>query len=129
LGRVIDLPEIDLKTQNDQETWSYKNETYENIFKTKSRDEWSEIFKGSDACVTPILTLEEATKYQVNSERDVFFEQDGVLQASPAPRFDRTPSAKPVSIRARGADNEEILKEIGLAQKEIINLKNNNILT
>jgi crotonobetainyl-CoA:carnitine CoA-transferase CaiB-like acyl-CoA transferase len=73
--------------------------------------------------------LEEATKYQVNSERDVFFEQDGVLQASPAPRFDRTPSAKPVSIRARGADNEEILKEIGLAQKEIINLKNNNILT
>ena len=129
LGRVIDLPEIDLKTQNDQETWSYKNETYENIFKTKSRDEWSEVFKGSDACVTPILTLEEATKYEVNSERDVFFEQDGVLQASPAPRFDRTPSAKPVSIRARGADNEEILKEIGLAQKEIINLKNNNILT
>ena len=92
-------------------------------------DEWAKIFEGLDACVTPILTLEEATKYPANSERNVFFEQDGIIQASPAPRFDRTPNVKPQRVQGQGANSEEILKEIGLAQKEIIDLKNDNILT
>jgi alpha-methylacyl-CoA racemase len=129
LGRVIELPEIDLKTQNDKATWPHKNKAYEKIFKSKSRDEWAKIFEGLDACVTPILTLEEATKYPANSERNVFFEQDGIIQASPAPRFDRTPNIKPQRVQGQGANSEEILKEIGLAQKEIIDLKNDNILT
>ncbi|MCX7982910.1 MAG: CoA transferase [Syntrophales bacterium] len=34
------------------------------IFKSKTRDEWVKIFEGSEACVEPVLTLEEA----LNSE-------------------------------------------------------------
>lgn len=129
LVEIVKLPEIDLVTQNDRTTWAEKNKVYEKIFKSKSRDEWSKIFEGTDACVTPILTLEEAKKYPANLEREVFFERDGIIQASPAPRFGRTPSPKPGRIRGIGTNSEEILKEIGLDQQEIDELKNSNVLT
>mgnify|MGYP003327386008 CR=1 FL=1 len=54
LVEIVKLPEIDLVTQNDRTTWAEKNKAYEKIFKSKSRDEWSKIFEGTDACVTPI---------------------------------------------------------------------------
>jgi alpha-methylacyl-CoA racemase len=129
LVEIVKLPEIDLVTQNDRTTWAEKNKAYEKIFKSKSRDEWSKIFEGTDACVTPILTLEEAKKYPANLEREVFFERDGIIQASPAPRFGRTPNPKPGRIRGIGTNSEEILKEIGLDQQEIDELKNSNVLT
>ena len=43
-----------------------------NIFKTKTRDEWSEIFDGSDACVTPVLELNEAPEHPHNKARESF---------------------------------------------------------
>tara|TARA_B100001059_G_scaffold49750_1_gene42810 strand:+ start:1173 stop:2291 length:1119 start_codon:yes stop_codon:yes gene_type:complete len=129
LVRGIGLPEIEIKTQNDHETWPKKNEVYEKIFKSKSRDEWIKIFDGKDACVAPVLTLAEASEYPVNSERNVFFKQEGVLQASPAPRFDRTPSITPKTIKGPGSGNEEILIEMGFTQEEIMDLKSNKILS
>jgi len=33
------------------------------VFLSKTRQEWSEIFEGSDACVTPILELHEAPEF------------------------------------------------------------------
>ena len=43
-----------------------------NVFQTKTRDEWTKIFDGSDACVTPILELDEAPKHEHNKERRSF---------------------------------------------------------
>ena len=43
-----------------------------NVFKTKTRDEWSEIFDGSDACVTPVLELNEAPEHPHNKARESF---------------------------------------------------------
>ena len=37
------------------------------MFKTKTRDEWCELFAGSDACVTPVLTLAEAGRASAQS--------------------------------------------------------------
>src|SRR3990167_1329802 len=37
--------------------------------------------------LAPVLTLEEAAHHPHNSARGTFFERDGVLQPSPAPRF------------------------------------------
>lgn len=42
------------------------------VFRTKTRDEWGKIFDGSDACVTPILELEEAPEHAHNKERHSF---------------------------------------------------------
>ena len=42
------------------------------IFKSKTRDEWCEVFKNLDACVTPVLEMEEAPEFQHNRERRSF---------------------------------------------------------
>ena len=42
------------------------------VFKSKTRNEWAEIFDGSDACVTPVLELEEAPQHPHNKARESF---------------------------------------------------------
>ena len=42
------------------------------IFKTKTRQEWCQIFDGSDACVTPVLELDEAPDHPHNKDRESF---------------------------------------------------------
>jgi alpha-methylacyl-CoA racemase len=61
-------------------------------FASKSRDEWSEIFAGTDACVTPVLTWAEAAQNDHLRARRTVVRANGVEQAAPAPRFSRTPS-------------------------------------
>ena len=61
-------------------------------FASKTRDEWSAIFAGTDACVTPVLTWTEAAVNEHLRARSAVVDIDGVLQAAPAPRFSRTPA-------------------------------------
>jgi alpha-methylacyl-CoA racemase len=64
-------------------------------FAGKTRDEWSEIFDGTDACVTPVLTWSEAAADPHLAARSTVISANGVDQAAPAPRFSRT-AAGPV---------------------------------
>lgn len=64
-------------------------------FATKTRGEWSEIFAGTDACVTPVLTWGEAAGNDHLRARSTLMAIDGVDQAAPAPRFSRTPAGAP----------------------------------
>jgi alpha-methylacyl-CoA racemase len=65
----------------------------EALFLTRTRDEWSRLLEGTDACFAPVLTLSEAPTHPHLAARGVFVEVDGVTQPAPAPRFSRTPSA------------------------------------
>ncbi|GGK52202.1 CaiB/BaiF CoA transferase family protein [Nocardia camponoti] len=64
-------------------------------FKTKTRDEWTEIFLDTDACTTPVLTLTEATTNEHIAAREGLIEIEGVTQHAPAPRFSRTQGPVP----------------------------------
>ncbi|MCL2540910.1 MAG: CoA transferase [Nocardioidaceae bacterium] len=59
-------------------------------FKTRTRDEWSAVFDGTDACVAPILKMSEAPEHPHMKAREVFVEHEGIVQPQPAPRFSRT---------------------------------------
>jgi alpha-methylacyl-CoA racemase len=61
-------------------------------FASKTRAEWTAIFEGTDACVTPVLTWAEAAENEHLRERSTIIEPRGVTQAAPAPRFSRTPA-------------------------------------
>ena len=80
----------------------------EAAIKTKTRDEWAEIFFDSDACVAPILTFEEASQHPHMAARGVYFERGGLLEASPAPRFDGV-ALPPGRVPAPGEHTEEVL--------------------
>jgi alpha-methylacyl-CoA racemase len=83
-------------------------------FKTKTRDEWCEVFAGSDACVTPVLTLAEAAEHPHNRARRAFIEVGGLLQNAPAPRFSRTVPGPPRAPPKTGSDMQAVLADWGI---------------
>jgi alpha-methylacyl-CoA racemase len=82
-------------------------------FKERSRDEWAELFAGTDACVTPVLSPWEAHEHPHNRQRQVFVEVDGVRQPAPAPRFSRTPATLPRPCEAASGGAADILARWG----------------
>lgn len=93
----------------------------------RSRDAWVDHFAGSDACVAPVLSLEEAPEHPHNRARGTFIDLDGVVQPGPAPRYSRTATRQPEPPRA-GADGEAILSELGYSADEIATLRREGAL-
>ncbi|GAA4552973.1 CaiB/BaiF CoA transferase family protein [Amycolatopsis samaneae] len=81
--------------QDDRTEWPRLRKLIAEAFAAKDRDEWARIYEGTDACVTPVLTFDEAAEHPHNAEREVFRRVGGVLHPSPAPRMGRTPAREP----------------------------------
>ena len=129
LVEKIGIEENGLTNQYDAASWSDQHDEYTEIFLSKGLDEWMAIFEGSDACVTPVLDINEVEFHPHNAERETFIRIDGVLQASPAPRFSRTPAAKPQAPTAPGENSEAILQSLGYNDAAIDQLKQSKVLS
>ena len=91
--------------QMDEAAWPALRERLAAIFRTRTREDWCRLLEGTDACFAPVLDWDEAPRHPHNLARETFFELDGIIQPSPAPRFDRTPSPVPAtSVVASIAD-------------------------
>jgi alpha-methylacyl-CoA racemase len=119
----LGLDAADLPYQQDRARWPALTERFAAIFKTKTRDEWTAIFEGTDACVAPILSIPEAVAHPHNVERGTFVEVAGLAQPAPAPRFDRTPPAISAPPPHAGQHTDEILRDFGLDDDRITKLK------
>ncbi|MFF7902482.1 CaiB/BaiF CoA transferase family protein [Streptomyces sp. NPDC088817] len=79
--------------RTDHTRWGELREAVAARFKSRTRQEWTEVFEGSDACVAPVLSLREAPHHPHLAARGTFTEHAGVTQPAPAPRFSATPTA------------------------------------
>uniref|UniRef100_A0A7E4W1K1 Alpha-methylacyl-CoA racemase n=1 Tax=Panagrellus redivivus TaxID=6233 RepID=A0A7E4W1K1_PANRE len=59
----------------------------EKIFKTKTRDEWTDIFLLEEVCVSPVLDMDEVGELQHHKDRENFEKIDEKWVPKPAPRF------------------------------------------
>ena len=104
----LGLADTDLGDQYDPSAWPAIRATFTATFGRRTRDDWTAVFAGTDACVTPVLTFGEALTHPHAVARSAFFERDGVPQPSPAPRFERsvppTPSGPAEHLDAPVAD-------------------------
>ena len=91
----LGLNEQLLPTQMDRFGWPTLRNKFAAMFASRSREYWTGVFANTDACVTPVLSLDEAATDIQNSSRSTLIEIDGSLQAAPAPRFSRTESDVP----------------------------------
>jgi alpha-methylacyl-CoA racemase len=90
LCRLLEVNPQDLGPQMDKSAWPRAKEVFAARFKCKPREEWCRIFEGSDACVAPLLSPDEAMQHPHLAARNTFVEVDGVKQPAPAPRFSRS---------------------------------------
>ena len=104
-------------------SWPAMKEQLRAAFRTKTRDEWCAQLEVSDACVTPVLSLEEAPGHHHNQSRQTFVEVDGLVQPAPAPRFSRTPGEIRRPPPHAGQHSDEVLAEIGYDEARIAALR------
>jgi len=90
----LGLPAHELPAQLDRAGWPVLRARIAGAFATRTRDEWAEVFAGTDACVTPVLSFAEAARHPHLVARGTLVRHGGVTQAAPAPRFSR--AATPV---------------------------------
>jgi alpha-methylacyl-CoA racemase len=114
--------------QQDTDRWEEFHAALEGIFTTRARDEWMEVFAGSDACVSPVLSLSEAPEHPANVARGVFVDVDGFQQPAPAPRLSRTPGAVRRGAPQFGEHTEEVLTELGLEADQIGALRSSGVI-
>jgi alpha-methylacyl-CoA racemase len=81
------------------------------IFRSRPRDEWVALFAGTDACVSPVLSLAEAELQPHNRARAAHVTVGGVVQNAPAPRFSRTPADAPQPPPRPGSDTDAVLAD------------------
>jgi alpha-methylacyl-CoA racemase len=123
LLRGLGLADAELPGQHDQSGWPELRRQFAAAFARRSRDEWAEVFAGTDACVAPVLGLGEAPSHPHALARSAFTEVGGVTQPAPAPRFGRSVTQPPTAPPVPGADTDTVLAGLGLGTQEIAGLR------
>jgi alpha-methylacyl-CoA racemase len=103
--------------------WPALRAILEAAFAKRPRDEWAEVFAQTDACVTPILSMEEAPAHPHNVARTTFVPDGGGPQPAPAPRFSNSVPEIAGPPATAGAEGETILREYGFSDQRIAALR------
>lgn len=107
----LGLDPVDVPAQYDRAGWPRLRQVLAEALARRPRDEWAAVFAGRDACCTPVLTFEEAARHPHVVARHGLVDVAGVVQPAPAPRFSRTPAARPAAPPSAPTDVEEVLSD------------------
>jgi alpha-methylacyl-CoA racemase len=123
LVRLSGIEGEQLPHQHDRAQWPTMKERLAAVFKTKTRDEGTQIMEGTDVCFAPVLNLPEAYAHPQNVARNTFIDVAGVKQPAPAPRFSRTPGGVEAPPAFAGQHTREVLSAWGVGDDEIAKLE------
>ncbi len=113
---------------DDEKGHEYVKSELSAIFRTRTQKEWTELFKGKDTCVEPVLTFDEALKAKQTVANDMVLDiQDEDIGAYKQIGFAMKLSETPGRIDKRaprfGEDTETVLREFGFSSEEINKLR------
>ncbi|CAL8278717.1 unnamed protein product [Merluccius merluccius] len=123
LLRGLGLDTADLPPQMSFDHWPELKRVFEGCFATKTQAEWTDIFDGTDACVTPVLSFDQVSSHPHNKERGSFVTDCGEDESPrPAPVLSRTPADPCLALDPRiGQHTCEVLEEYGFKSEDIDN--------
>ena len=114
-----EITDPEFQEQLDEAAWPAKREKLNQLFKTRTRQQWCDIMEGTDVCFAPVLDLKEAPAHPHNIDRKTFVELDGVVQPAPAPRFSRTQGKIQGPAAMAGEHTREVLSAWNFTDQEI----------
>ena len=114
-----EITDPEFQEQLDEAAWPAKREKLDQLFKTRTRQQWCDIMEGTDVCFAPVLDLKEAPAHPHNIDRKTFVELDGVVQPAPAPRFSRTQGEIQGPAAMAGEHTREVLSAWNFSDQEI----------
>lgn len=119
LVKGLGLPDDAFGSYMDRTKWPEFSRRVAEIVKTKSRDDWMKVFDGTDACVAPVLSMDEAPGHPHNAARSTFVEAFGMVQPGPAPRFSRTAGAVNGPPALAGKHSTDVLSSWGVDPEQV----------
>lgn len=119
LFRLVGIGSEWVALADNPRNWTALKRLLAQRFRTRTRDEWTALLEGTDACFAPVLTAAEAPGHRHHRSRSAFVEVDGIVQPAPAPRFSRTPSATPTAPEAPGQSTDAAFAEWGFEKGRI----------
>lgn len=102
-------------SHQDSSQWGAMTERVAQIIRGRTLAEWTDTFADKDACVSPVLTVDEAMADDHNVARSAFISVDGVPQPAPAPKFDRSPAPPPRPWPVPGQHSVEIRSALAVS--------------
>lgn len=115
---VLGLDPSALPDQLDRSGWPRLRTVLTRTFLTRTRDDWAEVFADTDACVSPVLDLDEAAAYPQLVARETLSDPGNGRQAMPAPRFSRSRPDTPGTPPNPGQDTADVTTDWGLTGDE-----------
>ena len=109
--------------RDDQATWPALRERFTAVVAGRSLDEWLAVFEPLDACVAPVRPFSGVMDDPHLAARGTWVDVGGVVQPSPAPRFDRTPATLDRPPAPAGHHTDEVLREAAYTPDEIAALR------
>ncbi|MGY0071109.1 CaiB/BaiF CoA transferase family protein [Streptomyces sp. QTS137] len=97
--------------RTDVTRWPGLRERVTARFKGRTREEWTAVFDGSDACVAPVLSLREAPHDPHLAARGTFTDHAGITQPAPAPRFSATPTSVRTGPARPGTGTDDVARD------------------
>ena len=133
LCRSLDLSHF-TPFQHDESKHAAIRAAFEKRFLEKSRDEWFTELRDSEACVTPVYSIEEAMRDPHNLHRkmvaDVEDAEYGQLkEVGVAPKFSATPGSVRTSPPAPGEHTDQVLRDVGYAAEDIARLRAERVVS
>jgi alpha-methylacyl-CoA racemase len=104
----------DMPNHMDMQTWPAIRAQFEQKFKERSRDEWTSLFEGKDACVMPVLAPDEVWSNSHIAHRYAHASSHNVPVI---PRFNGIETPPPAVDTTDKSD--EILSKAGLSPEQI----------
>ena len=109
-----------LPSQMDQDQWGVLQNRFSEVFRSRTQKDWTQVFEDIDACVTPVLSMDELETNSHTSQRGLLTsEEDGTRMPTPAPRLSKTPAAIRGARCMAGQHTADVLQELGYSGSEI----------
>jgi alpha-methylacyl-CoA racemase len=124
----LGLTAAGLPGQHDRTGWPALRHAFAEKFAGRTRADWEQVFAGTDACVSPVLSLAEAPRHPHAVARSAFVDVNGLTQPAPAPRFGRTVPPVPGAPPRLGADTDSVLTALGLTEAAITGLRGRGVV-
>jgi alpha-methylacyl-CoA racemase len=105
--------------------WPRLRARLEEVFRTRTRNEWTTLLQGTDSCYAPVLALGEVADDPHHQARNSFVTVEGVTQPAPAPRFSRTKEEITRRPPLSGEHSSEVLRDWGFSGEEVASLRAN----
>jgi alpha-methylacyl-CoA racemase len=123
LLEILGLTSEDLPDQHDRARWPELKSRFAEIIRARTRDQWCAAAEGVEACVAPVLGVDEVEADPHLTARRAFVRHEGLLQPAPAPRFSRTPAALSRRPPLPGEHTAEALSDWGFGEEQIADLQ------